>query len=90
MEDYIKEIEAEYDQKQAKIQGKRAEGEEGEEVVREKPCFVPSGLLAEFSNRVNGTVLKFSEPQDAEVPMHKWRFYVFKGEETMPELHIHR
>jgi hypothetical protein len=36
--------------------------------VKELPCFDASGILAEFSNSVNGVVLKFTEPIDAAKP----------------------
>lgn len=44
--------------------------EKKEEVVieKEKPCFEPSGILAEFSNSVNGVVIKFTEPLDSAIP----------------------
>ena len=43
--------------------------DENKEVKKEEPCFEPSGILAEFSNRTReGVVLKFTEPLDAAVP----------------------
>ena len=45
------------------------EKEEEEEVIeKEEPCFEPSGILAEYSNKVKGVVLKFTEPLDAAEP----------------------
>ena len=30
-----------------------------------------------------GVMLKFSEPDDARTPTHRWRLYVFKGDEQV-------
>lgn len=49
-----------------------------------------SGKLVEDTNMVNGVVVKYSEPQEARKPKTKWRFYVFKGNEELPILYIHR
>lgn len=35
-------------------------------------------------------VVKYSEPPEARIPKRRWRFYVFKGEETLPTLYLHR
>ena len=32
---------------------------------------------------VNGVVLKWSEPPDAQKPVKRWRLYVFKGKEAL-------
>ncbi|KAF7298871.1 FHA domain-containing protein [Mycena indigotica] len=60
-----------------------------------KPDFKASGLLAAETNTVraaNGdsTVLKYNEPPEARKPIVGWRLYVFKGEEQVELLHIHR
>ena len=44
-----------------------------------EPNFETTGKLAEATNKVNGVVLKWSEPQDARRPTKHWRLYVFKG-----------
>ena len=44
-----------------------------------EPNFETTGKLAEASNKVNGVVMKYSEPQDARRPTKHWRLYVFKG-----------
>jgi len=49
--------------------------------VKEEPCFEASGILAEYSNAVNGVTLKFTEPLDASMPLDDWRLYPFKGDE---------
>ena len=49
-----------------------------------------SGKLLEDTNVFNGVVVKYSEPPEAKKPKKRWRFYVFKGEESLPTLHLHR
>jgi len=36
------------------------------------------------------TLLKYNEPPEARKPLVGWRLYVFKGEEQLELLHIHR
>merc|ERR1711997_939600 len=55
-----------------------------------KPSMALSGKLMEDTNVFNGVVINYSEPEEARKPKRRWRFYVFKGEETMPVMHIHR
>lgn len=58
-----------------------------------KADFGLSGALAKdekTGNIVNGVVLKFTEPIDAAIPKQLWRFYVFKGDEIIETLHLHR
>uniref|UniRef100_A0A1A9X573 FHA domain-containing protein n=1 Tax=Glossina brevipalpis TaxID=37001 RepID=A0A1A9X573_9MUSC len=57
---------------------------------REKPNFGLSGALTEDTNKVNGVVIKYSEPPEARKPKRRWRLYPFKGETALPVLHIHR
>jgi len=52
--------------------------------------FGLSGKLLEDTNTFNGVVVKYSEPQEARKPKTKWRLYVFKGNEELPILYIHR
>lgn len=49
-----------------------------------------SGKLLEDTNVVNGVVVKYGEPAEARKPRTKWRLYVFKGNEELPILYIHR
>ena len=49
-----------------------------------------SGKLTEEKNVFNGVVVKYSEPLEARIPKRRWRFYVFKGDETLPTLYLHR
>ena len=49
-----------------------------------------NGALLADSNSVNGTVVRNSEPPEARKPKRKWRLYVFKGNEELPILYIHR
>jgi len=56
----------------------------------EKPSMALSGKLMEDTNMFNGVVINYSEPEEARKPKRRWRFYVFKGEETLPVMHMHR
>ncbi|XP_017009374.2 uncharacterized protein [Drosophila takahashii] len=64
--------------------------EDEEPVDKEKPNFGLSGALTEDTNKVNGVVVKYSEPPEARKPKRRWRLYPFKGETALPTLHIHR
>jgi smad nuclear-interacting protein 1 len=66
------------------------EEEEEEEVEKQQPNFGLSGKLAAETNTVNGVQLKYNEPPEAAKPKQKWRLYVFKGDEQIDLLHIHR
>lgn len=55
-----------------------------------KPDFGLSGKLTEDANTFNGIVIKYSEPPEARKPKRRWRLYPFKGENSLPVLHIHR
>ena len=57
---------------------------------KEAPHFEVSGKLLEDTNTFNGVVIKYSEPPEARKPKRRWRFYVFKEEESLPTLHLHR
>jgi len=76
--------------------GRKEEYEEEEKTSveeREKANFGLTGTLMadeETGAVVNGVVLKWSEPPEARKPSKKWRLYVFKGEELLNKLHIHR
>jgi smad nuclear-interacting protein 1 len=35
-------------------------------------------------------VIKYNEPPEARKPRKKWRLYPFKGDDTLPVMHIHR
>ncbi|KAH8246097.1 hypothetical protein KR026_009469 [Drosophila bipectinata] len=64
--------------------------DDDEPVEKEKPNFGLSGALTEDTNKVNGVVVKYSEPPEARKPKRRWRLYPFKGETALPTLHIHR
>ena len=49
-----------------------------------------SGKLLEDTNVINGVTVKYSEPPESRKPRTKWRLYVFKGNEELPILYIHR
>lgn len=74
--------------------GRKDKGGEGDEKDKEKPKEKPnfglSGKLAEDTNKVNGFVIKYAEPEEARVPKRRWRLYPFKGEKSLPTLYIHR
>ncbi|KAI8637198.1 SMAD/FHA domain-containing protein [Parasitella parasitica] len=55
-----------------------------------EPNFGLSGKLAAETNTVKGVELKYNEPPEAAKPSLKWRLYVFKGDEQIDLLHIHR
>lgn len=98
LDDYIDFLNKQHDEQNNKLKGiKPGESKflsgkiiDAEEVKKEEPNFTPSGILAEETNKVNGVVLKFTEPLNARDPDRKWRFYCFKGDEGLPPLHIHR
>lgn len=59
----------------------------------EAPNFSLSGALAEDTctgNTRNGVVLKYNEPEDAQMPQHKWLFFVYKNGAEIDKLHLHR
>ncbi|KAI8075422.1 SMAD/FHA domain-containing protein [Gilbertella persicaria] len=63
---------------------------EEEPVEKVEPNFGLSGKLAAETNTVKGVELKYNEPPESAKPKHKWRLYVFKGDEQIDLLHIHR
>eukprot|EP00118_Oscarella_pearsei_P004838 m.21311 g.21311 ORF g.21311 m.21311 type:complete len:245 (+) comp28158_c0_seq2:10-744(+) len=66
------------------------EKKKDEEETKDKPDFGLSGKLAEDTNTYRGVVIKYSEPPEAKVPKKRWRFYTFKGDQTLDTLYIHR
>jgi len=69
---------------------KEEEGDSKKEVEKEGINLGLSGALTEDTNTFNGIVIKYAEPPEARKPKRRWRFYVFKGSETLPTLHLHR
>jgi len=63
---------------------------EEEGVDKEGVNMALSGALTQDTNTFNGIVIKYSEPPEARKPKRRWRFYVFKGDEVLPTLHLHR
>ncbi|RHY34987.1 hypothetical protein DYB32_000487 [Aphanomyces invadans] len=67
--------------------------EDGNPVVVQKPNFGLSGALAKDTttgNVKNGIVMKWCEPPEARLPDARWRLYVFKNDENVATLHLHR
>ena len=66
--------------------------EDNKEEVKEKEGINLglSGALTADVNTFNGIVIKYAEPPEARLPKRRWRFYVFKGDEVLPTLHLHR
>ncbi|KAL7060179.1 hypothetical protein AAHC03_09598 [Spirometra sp. Aus1] len=56
----------------------------------QEPNFQLSGKLAEDTNMFKGVLIKYNEPEDARKPTVFWRMYPFKGNQSLPVLHIHR
>jgi len=62
-------------------------------VNKQKASFGLSGALAkdEVTGKVvNGVTLKYNPPADRILPSVKWRFFVFKGDEVLDTLFVHR
>lgn len=66
-----------------------------EEKEKQKPNFMPTGLLAAASNSVvqaDGTAiaLKYHEPAEARKPpaRDEWKLFVFKGEEILETINL--
>lgn len=60
------------------------------EKEKEKPDFGLSGKLTEDTNKVNGVVIKYAEPPEARRSKRLWRFYPFKGTESLQTIYLHR
>ncbi|XP_068244766.1 uncharacterized protein [Palaemon carinicauda] len=56
----------------------------------QRPNMGLSGKLSEDTNTFNGVVIKYSQPPEARKPKRRWRWYIFKGEEDLPFLPLHR
>ena len=65
-------------------------GETEPEEEKQKVNMALSGNLMQDTNVFNGVVVKYSEPPEAKKPKKRWRFYVFKGQESLPVMHLHR
>lgn len=69
---------------------KKKEPTDEEPVDKEKPNFGLSGKLTEDTNKVNGVVIKYAEPQEARRPKRRWRLYPFKNDQSLNTIYIHR
>ena len=79
----------------AKDKWGKADEEDGtaEAAEDEKANFGLSGALnkdTSTGNTYRGITLKWSEPSDARKPDKHWRLYVFKADELISTLHLHR
>ncbi|KAJ7069640.1 smad nuclear interacting protein 1 [Mycena amicta] len=84
-----------YDDRRRDDEGRSSQRRSASPQSKAKPDFKQSGLLAAETNTVraaNGdsAVLKYNEPPEARKPVVGWRLYVFKGDEQVELLHIHR
>lgn len=61
-----------------------------ENVEKEIPNFGLSGKLTEDTNKVNGVIIKYAEPPEARRSKRLWRFYPFKGTESLQTIYLHR
>ncbi|CAD8115519.1 unnamed protein product [Paramecium sonneborni] len=59
-----------------------------QEIIKEKPCFEASGILAQYAENAfgNGKVLKFTIPFDAKIPIANWQLFPFKGTESLASI----
>ena len=72
---------------------RRENGEDIPEEKKEKANFGLTGTLAKdekTGNMYNGVLLKWTEPLDAAAPPRGWRMYVFKGDDIVETLYLHR
>lgn len=78
---------------QVAFRGGEGDGTVDAPIVKEKPNFGNSGLLAKESNTVAGTkiVLKYNEPPEARKPpaSQAWRMYIFKGDDLVDTVPLH-
>ncbi|XP_042890637.1 FHA domain-containing protein DDL-like [Penaeus japonicus] len=65
-------------------------GDKEEDEEMQKPNMGLSGKLTEDTNTYNGVVIKYSQPPEARKPKRRWRWYIFKGDEDLPFLPLHR
>lgn len=55
--------------------------------VKKLKCFVS---FSKIMICPLATFFRYSEPDESRKPKKRWRFYVFKGDETLPVMHLHR
>jgi smad nuclear-interacting protein 1 len=66
---------------------------DSDETNKIKPDFGLSGALskdAKTGNVYKGVLLKFREPPEARAPNTRWRLYVYKSNELVDTLHVHK
>lgn len=70
----------EYDRSRNYYQGKQNNtlvAADGKPIVKEKPNFKPSGLLAKESNNINGIALKYTTPKDSINPPKTPSYHIY-------------
>ena len=81
------------EEEEYEILKKKERGEDISEEDKEKPNFGLTGSLAKdqvTGNIHNGVLLKWTEPLDAGPPQKGWRIYVFKEDQIIDTLYLHR
>lgn len=69
----------------------RSEEDASVDDTEPEPEFGLSGALAKETNTVDGVVLKYNEPPEANLPSKKWRLYIFKDGKPFDEpLMLHK
>lgn len=63
---------------------------DADEPPAETANYEKTGALLADTNAKNGVVVRFAPPADARKPDLNWRLYVFKGDEQLDTLHVHR
>ncbi|CAG0885101.1 unnamed protein product [Cyprideis torosa] len=70
--------------------GRAEDNVKEEPVEKQKANLGLSGKLTEDTNTYRGVVIKYNEPAEAAKPRKRWRLYIFKGDDTLAPLQIHR
>ncbi|CAN6673314.1 hypothetical protein TRVA0_048S00650 [Trichomonascus vanleenenianus] len=70
----------------------RSKDEGEEKTPQEKVNYKQSGLLAKETNTVNGSVLKYQEPEDAHLPetSKQYRLVVFEGDDIVKTVKLNQ
>uniref|UniRef100_A0A7S3CXT0 FHA domain-containing protein n=1 Tax=Palpitomonas bilix TaxID=652834 RepID=A0A7S3CXT0_9EUKA len=77
-------------EKLVRLKGRRRKKKKRMKENNAKPDFKLSGSLNKAENTVKGTEMKYAEPPEARKPTKKFLFFVFKGEESLDPIQLHR